>query len=68
MEYSFPALYFESTRLCNLKCQTCMTSSNDPKLVRAARSQELSFDEIRELVLVPGKRLGLSFGDRKSVV
>jgi len=59
VEYSFPALYFETTRLCNLQCQTCMTSSNVPQVVRESRKQELNFDEIRELVLIPGKRLGL---------
>ncbi len=59
MEYSFPALYFEATRLCNLQCSVCMSGSNDAARVRAARRQELSYDEIRELVLIPGKRVGL---------
>ncbi len=59
MKYNFPALYFEATRLCNLRCPLCMTGSNDPSKVRAARGKELSFDEIRELVLVPAKNLGV---------
>ncbi len=59
MEYNFPALYFEATRLCNLRCQVCMTGSNDPNLVRTARKQELNFDEIRELVLEPAQRVGV---------
>lgn len=36
-----------------------MTSSNDTKLVRSAKHRELSFDEIRELVLIPAKELGV---------
>jgi AdoMet-dependent heme synthase len=57
--YNFPALYFETTRLCNLQCQVCMTSSNDARQVRAARPRELDLDEIRELVLIPARRLGV---------
>ena len=59
MEYHFPALYFEATRRCNLHCPVCMTGSDNPEYVRASRGQELSYDEIRELVLVPAKRLGV---------
>jgi len=55
----FPAVYFEATRLCNLQCPMCMTGSNDPAIVRASRKRELSYDEIRELVLLPAKRLGV---------
>ncbi len=57
--YRFPAIYFEATRLCNLQCQACMAGSNDPARVRASRQRELSFDEIRELVLLPAKNLGV---------
>src|SRR5512143_906814 len=57
--YRFPAIYFEATRLCNLQCQACMAGSNDPARVRASRERELSFDEIRELVLLPAKNLGV---------
>jgi len=59
MRYSFPAIYFEATRLCNLQCQACMASSNDAERVRESRKQELSYDEIRELVLLPAQRLGV---------
>ncbi len=58
MGYQFPAIYFEATRLCNLRCQACMAGSNDAARVRQSRQRELSYDEIRELVLVPAKRLG----------
>ncbi|MFN8624850.1 MAG: radical SAM protein [Candidatus Binatia bacterium] len=57
--YRFPAIYFEATRLCNLQCAGCMAGSNRPERVRASREAELSFDEIRDLVLVPAKRLGV---------
>jgi radical SAM protein with 4Fe4S-binding SPASM domain len=57
--YRFPAIYFEATRLCNLQCRMCMTGSNDAERVRASRGKELSFDEIRELVLLPAKQLGV---------
>jgi radical SAM protein with 4Fe4S-binding SPASM domain len=59
VSYSFPAIYFEATRLCNLQCQACMAGSNDAQGVRQSRQRELSFDEIRDLVLVPAKRLGV---------
>jgi AdoMet-dependent heme synthase len=59
MGYNFPALYFEATRRCNLNCPLCMTGSNDSHKVRAKRPHELNFDEIRELVLLPAKRLGV---------
>ena len=59
MTYNFPALSFEATRLCNLRCPSCMTGSNDAHKVRDSRRRELNFDEIRELVLVPAKRLGV---------
>lgn len=58
MKHRFPAIYFEATRLCNLSCPICMTSSNDEECVRESRGRELSFEEIRDLVLVPAKRLG----------
>jgi radical SAM protein with 4Fe4S-binding SPASM domain len=58
-QYRFPAIYFEATRLCNLQCPMCMTGSNDAERVRASRRRELSFDEIRDLVLAPAKRLGV---------
>ena len=57
--YQFSAIYFEATRLCNLNCPACMTSSNDPVVVKTKKKKELSFDEIRDLVLIPAKRLGI---------
>jgi radical SAM protein with 4Fe4S-binding SPASM domain len=33
MSYTFPAIYFEATRLCNLQCQACMAGSNDAQRV-----------------------------------
>ncbi|HET9063579.1 MAG TPA: radical SAM protein [Candidatus Binatia bacterium] len=54
----FPAIYFEATRRCNLRCPMCMTGSNDSARVRSSHRRELSYDEIRDRVLVPAKRLG----------
>jgi radical SAM protein with 4Fe4S-binding SPASM domain len=59
MQYDFPALYFETTRVCNLKCRVCMTASNDTRAVKQAVKRQLSFEEIRDLVLVPAKRVGV---------
>jgi AdoMet-dependent heme synthase len=59
MKYNFPALYFEATRVCNLKCPMCMTGSNDPVAVRVSRGEELSFDEIKERILEPARRVGV---------
>lgn len=59
MEYCFPALYFEATRRCNLQCPMCMTGSNDPMRVRTSYRKELTFEEIRGLVLLPARRLGV---------
>jgi radical SAM protein with 4Fe4S-binding SPASM domain len=57
--YQFPAIYFEATRLCNLRCNACMAGSNRVERVRASRKAELGLDEIRDLVLIPAKRLGV---------
>lgn len=57
--YQFPAIYFEATRLCNLQCPMCMTGSNDTRRVRVSRRNELCFEEIRDRVLDPAKRLGV---------
>jgi len=59
MGYNFPALYFETTRVCNLKCSSCMTGSNDTRWVKEMHPRELSFDQIRDLVLKPAKNLGV---------
>lgn len=58
-QYRFPALYFEATRVCNLRCTVCMTGSNAPARVRESRPQQLGFEEIRDLVLEPARRLGV---------
>jgi radical SAM protein with 4Fe4S-binding SPASM domain len=36
-----------------------MTGSDQPQQVRASRKKELVFDEVRDLVLLPAKRLGV---------
>lgn len=59
MALRFPAIYFEATRVCNLRCPMCMTGSNDPRRVARSRRRELRFDEIRDLVLLPARRLGV---------
>jgi radical SAM protein with 4Fe4S-binding SPASM domain len=59
MSYQFPAIYFEATRACNLQCPMCMAGSNSPARVRTSRQQQLSYDEIRDLVLLPAKQLGV---------
>ena len=57
-KYNFPAIYFETTRLCNLKCKICMTGSNDNRYVKNRIQDQLTSPEIRELILIPGKELG----------
>jgi radical SAM protein with 4Fe4S-binding SPASM domain len=59
MGYRFPAIYFEATRRCNLQCAMCMAGSNDPQRVRASRQRELTYEEIRDRVLIPAKGLGV---------
>jgi len=59
MAYKFPAVYFEATRQCNLQCPVCMSGSNDPERVRESRGRELGFEEIRDLVLEPARRVGV---------
>jgi radical SAM protein with 4Fe4S-binding SPASM domain len=56
---NFPTLYFESTRGCNLRCNICMSSSNDTQRVRESKRQEMSTDEIEELVLKTAKEVGV---------
>jgi radical SAM protein with 4Fe4S-binding SPASM domain len=57
--YRFPAIYFEATRRCNLACKMCMTESNVAETVRRSYRTELTFDEIRNRVLLPAKNLGV---------
>lgn len=63
MAYRFSMLYIEATRLCNLQCPMCMTSSNNVRLVRKSRQQELSLQELRDRVLVPAQKLGIGTVD-----
>jgi len=58
VKHRFPAIYFEATRRCNLNCPVCMTSSNDEECVGKSQGRELCYEEIRDLILVPAKRLG----------
>ncbi|MBI5506492.1 MAG: radical SAM protein [Deltaproteobacteria bacterium] len=59
MTYQFSVLYFEATRRCNLRCPLCMAASNDVARVRDSQRQELSYEEVRDLVLVPAQSLGI---------
>lgn len=54
----FPAIYLEATRRCDLRCPICMTGSNHAERVRASRERELTYEEIRDRILAPAKRLG----------
>lgn len=58
-KYSFPTIYFEPTRRCNLNCYVCMTGCNDRDVVRKSVKEELSYDEIVEHVLKPARGLGV---------
>jgi AdoMet-dependent heme synthase len=55
----YTAIYFEATRRCNLRCSMCMTGSNQRKVVAASRKRELALEEIRDLVLLPARNLGV---------
>ena len=57
-KYNFPVIYLVATRRCNLSCYLCMSGSNDEKLVKARLKDELTYDEIVELILKPAKKLG----------
>ncbi|MGC8522316.1 MAG: radical SAM protein [Steroidobacteraceae bacterium] len=57
--YQFQVVYFEATRRCNLRCPYCMTGSNDARKVRRSVLNELTFEEIRERILIPACRLGV---------
>ncbi len=57
--YQFQVVYFEATRRCNLRCPYCMTGSNDARKVRRSVLNELTFEEIRERILIPARRLGV---------
>lgn len=55
-KYNFPVLYLEATRKCNRSCPMCMVGCNDAGFVQAKARDELSYDEIVNLVLEPSVR------------
>ncbi len=57
--YTFKNLYFEATRLCNFACPMCMASSNDIKLVKKSRKQELSTEEIERYIFQTVNKIGV---------
>ncbi|MDH3973939.1 MAG: radical SAM protein [Deltaproteobacteria bacterium] len=57
-KYNFPVIYIDGTRKCNLNCPLCMTGSNNPSIVDEHAHNELTYDEIVEKILIPGKDLG----------
>ncbi|EKD28560.1 MAG: radical SAM protein [uncultured bacterium] len=57
-KYNFPVIYIETTRRCNLKCPACMSGSNKKAFVESLRNNELSYDEIVNLILKPSLSLG----------
>ncbi len=57
--YTFPTLFFEATRVCNLACPMCMAGSDRPDFVRWSRRRELSTDEIEARVLATAGEIGV---------
>ncbi len=57
--YTFKNLFFEATRLCNYACPMCMASSNDVKLVKKSRKQELSTSEIEQHIFKTVDKIGV---------
>jgi radical SAM protein with 4Fe4S-binding SPASM domain len=57
--FNFPTLYFEATRACNLRCNICMSGSNDPQRVRQSRQEQLSAQEIEDLVFARVGEVGV---------
>lgn len=55
---SFPAIYIDTTRQCNLNCSLCMTGSNDESVVGERINDELSYNEIIENILKPARSFG----------
>lgn len=58
-EFNFPTLYFEATRACNLRCNICMSGSNDPQRVRQSRQEQLTAQEIEDLVFARVNEVGV---------
>ncbi len=57
--YRFYQLYFEATRGCNLSCPHCMAGCNDRELVQRSKREELSYQEVVDLVLEPARELSI---------
>lgn len=57
--FNFPTLYFEATRACNLRCNICMSGSNDPQRVRQSRQEQLTAQEIEDLVFARVGEVGV---------
>lgn len=57
--FNFPTLYFEATRACNLRCGICMSGSNDPQVVRQSRQEQLTAEEIENLVFARARDVGV---------
>ncbi|MCP4215836.1 MAG: radical SAM protein [bacterium] len=58
-KYTFKNLYFESTRVCNLKCAMCMTGSNEPGVVKKSVKEQLNKNEIERYVFAPAREIGI---------
>jgi hypothetical protein len=56
--YSFPIIHVEATRSCNLHCGICMAGCNDPGVRERSAQAELTYQEIVERILKPGRKLG----------
>jgi len=57
--YTFRTLFYEVTRTCDLACPICMAGSNDKKLVRQSRKQELNTEEIERYILASAHEIGV---------
>jgi AdoMet-dependent heme synthase len=57
--YTFPTLFFEATRRCNLSCPMCMAGSDRPSFVRWSQRRELTTDEIDARILATAREIGV---------
>ena len=53
----FHTLYLEATRECNFNCKYCSSGSNG----KYGNENELSFDEIKNKILIPANKLGTKY-------
>lgn len=58
-KYTFNTIFFEATRRCNMACPMCMSSSNNPEVVKKSRPKELSTDEIEKHILATAREIGI---------